>query len=142
MLKPTNTQMSKPTKMKMKTQFFFFKQGKGEDLESTIAGTRGLHCMLFIFCFFFPFTLYFSSSSPVCFFFLGFPFPHSLSFFPLKPSFLPPTIFFYFFLQREAPPKKKNFHYHVLMLKTWECGCVRDHMSPTFFLFFFYFFYF
>ena len=83
----------------------------------------------------------FLSSSPSSYpFFVGSPPPPSTFLAPFLLFFLSPPVFLgspiFFFL-----PLKKNFHFHVLsthvlMLKTWECGCVGGPYVPHFFDFF------
>ena len=52
-------------------------------------------------------------------------------------SFSPSCCFFFclpriWLLTKGSSSPKKKIHFHVLMLKTWEHGCVGDPMSPTF----------
>ena len=86
--------------------------------------------------------------SPFCSLFSLSP-PPPFSFFlpPLPPYLLFPLLLFCFpsptfvsFPPSFSKKKTSTSHVlstHVLMLKTWECGCVGDRMSPTFFDFFF-----
>ena len=77
-------------------------------------------------------SLFFSSSSLFLFFLFGSPFFFFFSFSSFSFDPFPPLL-------QAIHLKKETFHFHVLNIKTWECGCVGDLCPPQFFFIFFIF---